>query len=327
MRSHRPNFWLVVLSVLVIGSVGPGQSPVANPLLPIELGVRPTGAPVPVTPEMPLQTVPGGVPCDDPLLGSPPERKRFEAFPTSLLWEPQLADKSQPRLSAVFHNTDSVFSRQTLDPSIGLTAGVFRIRPEQFPNIEWQVDVFAVSHLRFSRLDESIAQNYRAGVPVSFRTGNWVGKIGYEHTSTQLGDELLVSGLRDRITYERDEVVGALGYIWENQLRVYGQTAWAFYRSIPGDPDRWRFDAGFDWFKRVTTGKRGQPFAAINAAFDPAVNYEVTMNYQLGWMWRVNDRRLSQFRVYAEFYDGRSMYGQFFQTRERYGGVGISLDY
>jgi len=51
------------------------------------------------------------------------------------------------------------------------------------------------------------------------------------------------------------------------------------------------------------------------------------MNYQVGWMWKVADQRLSQFRVYAEFYNGFSRFGQLYDTRDRYVGFGMSLDY
>ncbi len=249
--------------------------------------------------------------------------RRLELLPNGLLWEPQLADKSQPRLSAVFHNADSFFSRQTADPSIGLTVGLGRFQPTSRSDLAVQVDLFAVAHLRYSRVDESIAQNYRAGIPITWRAGNWVGKFGYEHTSTQLGDELFESGRRGRITFERDEVVGALGYLWRDQLRPYGQVGCAIYRNIPGDPSRWRYDVGFDWYRRQDSGPLGQPFAAVNAAFDPAVDYDATMTYQVGWMWKKLNQRLGQVRVYAEFYDGHSIFGQLFNTRERYAGFGI----
>jgi Protein of unknown function (DUF1207) len=263
----------------------------------------------------------------DPAVCCDPPRKRFEFLPNSLLWEPKLADKAEARLSIVKNDVDSVFSRDTLDPSIGLTTGVLRFRPEQYPWIEWQVDLFAVSHLRFSRGDESIAQNYRAGIPVTFRTGNWQGKIGYEHTSTQLGDELMAKTGKQRFTFERDEAVIGLAYLWGNQLRTYGEVAYAVWQSIPNVDDRWRYNLGVEWFKREATTLRGQPFAAIHAAFNPEVDYNVNMNYQVGWMWRKPDQRLGQVRVYAEFYDGRSMFGQLFQNREQYAGFGLSLDY
>ena len=57
------------------------------------------------------------------------------------------------------------------------------------------------------------------------------------------------------------------------------------------------------------------------------MDYDVAMTYQVGWMWRKNDQRLGQVRVYAEFYDGNSPFGQLFNTREQYAGVGIALDY
>lgn len=321
---------LVAFTVTVLGLAA--QEPPPAPVLPpnpLAAGVPPmppTVMPPGMMSDAATPATAGEILVSDPTLCCEP-RKKFELLPNSLLWEPQLADKSQPRLSAVFNDTDSFFSRRTADPSIGLTAGVLRIRPDRLPYTEFQVDVFAVAHLRYSRGDEAIAQNFRAGVPVTFRHRNWVGKLGYEHTSTQLGDELFESGRRGRITFERDEVVAGLGYLVENQLRPYAQVGYAFYRNIPGEPERWRYDVGFDWFKRQNTGRRGQPFAAVNAAFNPEVDYDVTMNYQVGWMWRKNDQRLGQFRVYAEFYDGHSMFGQLYNTREQYAGFGIALDY
>lgn len=295
----------------------PALSP--NPLAPV--------ASVPPTVSAPDVTTPSNVLVSEPTVCCDPPRTKWEFLPTSLLWEPKLADKREARLSVLTSDVDSFFSNRTTDPSIGLTAGLIRLRPDNFPWIQWQMDVFAVSHLRFSRGDESIAQDYRYGLPFTFRAGNWQGKIGYEHTSTQLGDELNAFLGRQRIKFERDEAVAALGYVWDNQLRTYAQVGYAVYRSIPGLPERWRYDAGFDWFKRESTGGKGQPFAAINAAFNPEVNYDVSMNYQVGWMWRKNDQRLGQFRVYAEFYDGNSPFGQLFRTRERYAGLGFSLDY
>ncbi len=340
VTSHR-FACLVVVAASALAAFGqqtppvpalPPSSPAPAVPAPTTWNAIPTpwsaAPPGPVAPPPPPARTPTEVLTDDSwVYADSPSSPRLELLPTSLLWEPKLADKREPRLSAVQNDVDSVFSNRTTDPSIGLTAGILRLRPEVFPSVVVQVDLFAVAHLRFSRADESIAQDYRAGVPITWRAGNWVGKFGYEHTSTQLGDEL--SALRgvQRITFERDETVGALGYLWDNQLRTYGQVGYAFSRNIPGDPERWRYDVGFDWFKRVNTGRTGQPFAAINAAFNPEVNYAATMTYQFGWMWRKDDQRLGQFRVYAEFFDGHSMFGQLFRNRERYAGIGFALDY
>jgi hypothetical protein len=301
--------------------------------IPLVSGLQPSPlVPSANIPPSAATIVPAGPTAPDILVSDPAiytelPRKKWEFLPNSLLWEPKLADRREARLSAMEKNLNSYFSNQTTDPSIGLTTGLVRFRPEKYPWIEWQLDLFAVAHLRFSRFDYSIAQDYRAGIPVTWRAGNWQGKIGYEHTSTQLGDEFNAYLGRKRITFERDEAVTALGYIWDNQLRTYGQVGYAIYQSIPGITDRWRYDVGVEWFKRESTTLRGQPFAAVNAAFNPEVKYDVSMNYQIGWMWRKNDQRLGQLRVYAEFFDGHSMFGQLFANRERYVGFGVSLDY
>jgi hypothetical protein len=48
---------------------------------------------------------------------------------------------------------------------------------------------------------------------------------------------------------------------------------------------------------------------------------------QVGWHWRDPTRRLANFRVFGEFYSGRSPYGQFFQTREQFYSFGLTFDF
>ena len=320
-RPHALACALFVATVAVAQEVPPVPALPPNPLAPVVVTAPPPSPGVTLGPVL----SPDGLLVSETSLEPP--RPKWEMLPNSLLWEPKLADRREPRLTILRSDVDSYFSNKTQDPSIGLTTGLFRLRPDNFPWIEWQVDIFAVAHLRFSRGDESIAQDYRYGLPITWRAGNWQGKIGYEHTSTQLGDEFNFFLGRQRVKFERDEAVGAIGYLWDNQFRTYVQVGYAVYQSIPGISDPFRYDVGFDWFKRESTGPRGQPFAAVNAAFNPEVDYAVSMSYQVGWMWRKNDTRLGQIRLYAQYYDGYSTFGQLFRDRERFVGLGFSLDY
>src|SRR5438270_13752563 len=93
-------------------------------------------------------------------------------------------------------------------------------------------------------------ERVRAGVPITFRSGPWAGKFGWEHTSTHLGDETMVrTGLRP-IDYEKDELVTGLSYVFEERVRVYGTVSWAFYLDIPDDSNRFRYDVGVEVFDR-----------------------------------------------------------------------------
>ena len=85
--------------------------------------------------------------------------------------------------------------------------------------------------------------------------------------------------------------------------------------------------AGSEAVGRRATDWRGTPFAATNLEFDGAVSYNPNFVLQLGWMWRDPSRRLSEARLFAQYYTGHSPYGQFFLNREDWFGFGAALDY
>jgi len=258
----------------------------------------------------------------------PAERRRFEGFPTSLLWEPMLANRRDPRFAMSFHNTDSFFTRRTADSEIGNTLGIIRWQSSDSAML-WEVDIFGKVMVRFSDANYHIAEDYRAGVPITYKSGNLVSKFGWEHTSTHIGDDTRELLGRRNIKWEKDEFVWAMGYLFDNQFRLYGQAGFAaFGQRVDGiEPQRWRFDIGYDWYNRASTGPKGQPFSAFHCELAGTNQYVPNFTFQIGWMWKTIDRRLSQLRVYAEFYDGRSQYGQLFRDRERYAGFAIALDY
>lgn len=67
----------------------------------------------------------------------------------------------------------------------------------------------------------------------------------------------------------------------------------------------------------LLTGGDGGPLGVLIA---PANNHESTL---IGGDYRAR----GQVRVYAEFFDGRRVFGQLFNARERYAGLGVALDY
>jgi hypothetical protein len=219
------------------------------------------------------------------------------------------------------------FTKRTLDVDIGNTVGLVRVEPPDSA-LRLQLDIFGLVATRISQYDFLVATDYRGGLPVTFAYGPWHGKFGYEHTSTHLGDETIARTGRASFDYIKDELVFGLGrWVAADTLRVYGVVGWAFFMDVPGTSDPFRFDLGFEWYRRRATGPRGQPFAAGNVDFNGAVGYNPSLSLQAGWQWRNPDRRLSQLRVFAQYYVGRSPYGQFFQDRESWFGVGIAADY
>jgi len=252
--------------------------------------------------------------------------RRLVFAPQGLLWEPPLAGKREPRLAGLRSGLIDDFSNDTVDTQIGGTFGVFRFRPTG-SDLDLQVDIFGVVNSRFSDYDSLVASDYRAGVPLTFRRGPWQLKFAYEHTSTHLGDETIENRNAKRVEFIKDEMVLGLGYTFDDQLRVYGQIGYAFRQFITGDPRKYRYDLGFEWFHRVPTGAVGTPYVAGNLGFRGENGYSADYNLQVGWLWRYADQRASQFRVFGEYYHGRSFYGQLFRNAESFASFGMSIDY
>jgi hypothetical protein len=251
----------------------------------------------------------------------------FSMFPPTLLWEPPLAIKREPRLAFLGSTLTNEFNRETMDFSIGNTVGLFRYDFADSP-LRLELDIFGVIITRISQRDFLVDSDYRGGLPVTFSYGPWHGKIGYEHTSTHLGDETLVRTGRQPFDFIKDELVIGVGrWLFGYSLRLYGDAGWALSQFVPGNPSPLRFDLGAEWYHRRVTGFRGEPFAATNLEFNGSYGFNPNFTLQAGWLWRDPNRRLSQLRVYGEYFTGRSPFGQFFQDREHWVGIGIATDY
>lgn len=250
----------------------------------------------------------------------------FTGFPTTLLWEPPMASKREPRMQALVTDFANYANNWTLDTSIGMTHGLLRVEPAG-SDLKLQFDLFGVVFTRLSP-DDLIAADYRFGFPVTFSRGEWHGKIGYEHTSAHLGDEGMLFGGLQRTRYAKDEFVLGLGRWFHDCLRVYGQYSYAGYQDLPQQFSRNRYDAGFELYDRRPTGWCGTPFAAVHWNASGETNHTPNTNIQLGWLWRNPELRLAQLRLFGEYYNGNSPYGQLFAgPREQFFGFGLAGDY
>ena len=132
-------------------------------------------------------------------------------------------------------------------------------------------------------------------------------------------------------SYAKDEFVDGLGRFLTENWRVYGHFGYAFQLVAPGLEDttsaRMRFDVGTEWYLRDALGPTGTPFAAANVEWRGDQSYETNVTLQAGWMWRNPYMRLGQFRLFVEYYKGRSPYGQFSSVKESYTSVGLAFDY
>lgn len=251
------------------------------------------------------------------------------AFPNSLLWEPPLAVKKDPRMQFLATDQQNYRSNYTVDTSIGMTMGLYRAEYEG-ADFAAQLDIFGLVLTRLSP-DDLMLADYRFGFPVSFRWGWWQAKVAYEHTSAHLGDELIRASGRVTQSFAKDELVIGVGRFLYDNLRVYGHFGYAFSFQVPGregtSSEKARFDLGAEWYLRCPTGWAGTPFAAVNVEWRGDQDYTPNYTFQAGWLWRNPTMRLGTFRLFAEHYRGSSPYGQIINTRETFTSFGFGFDY
>jgi hypothetical protein len=245
-------------------------------------------------------------------------------LPSSLLWDPPLANPREPRMFVKFTNLDD---QMTYETAIGAEVGLIRLTHAD-PDLGcFQLDLFGVVFTRFDEEFHQVVSDYRAGIPLTYANGPWQAKLAYEHTSSHLGDEFIDATRRERINYQKDEIVVGVSYRFENNLRLYGQFGYAFFTSKEFEGDRERFDWGLEWKQPgANTGWRGRPFIALDMELRAEQDFEPNTTIQLGWEWSDLPRGRSV-RVAFEFYDGKSPYGQFYSDDEDWVGLGVYYDW
>jgi hypothetical protein len=169
------------------------------------------------------------------------------------------------------------------------------------------------------------ATDYRFGVPLTFGRGPHQFKLAYFHLSSHLGDEfaLLNGGLGQRIEYGRDAIVLGYSRFISDELRLYGETSYAFASKTSKE---WQFQFGADYSQLEPTGLRGVPFFAANAHLREEIDFGGNIVVQAGWQW-TSDHGGRRLRVGAQYYNGGHEKYQFFDTTEQKVGIGIWHDF
>ena len=251
----------------------------------------------------------------------------YTTFPGTLLWEPPLALKREPRLEILGTSLNNLVNDSTLDANIGTVVGLTRVRGIGH-DVSVQLDLFANVLTRLSP-EDLIATDYRFGFPLTARWGDWQSKLAYEHTSAHLGDEFLRNTGRRPINFAKDEIVVGLGrFLPEYDLRLYGQVSYAFFQDLAGDPERYRYDLGGQWTPRPAMGGGpGAPYVAVNVDFRGEQDYEPNVAAQVGYQVRNPFQRLAGVRVFVEYRTGKSLFGQFFRDQETFTAVGLAGEF
>ena len=250
----------------------------------------------------------------------------WELLPDGLIYRSYLAGPREPRIGlTTFHENGS--GDWLWDSTLGGRRSLLRYgngNPQRPEGFEVQIEGAALVRLNLEQNRDVESSDFRVGVPLVYGVDNWQFKTGYYHLSSHLGDEYLNRNLGStRINYVRDAIFVGLSYYPDPALRLYGETAYAFYTSGGADP--WEFQVGFEYAEPGPTGCAGTPFVAANGHLRQEIDFGGDLTLQAGWLWR--GATGSMLRAGFHYLNGKSNQYQFFDISEEQIGFGVWYDF
>ena len=250
----------------------------------------------------------------------------WQLLPDGLIYHSYWAGPREPRISTVFFKERD--GRTLWDPILGGRVPLLRFGNGNTLHPQgWQLDVEGAAMVRLN-LDEERdveSSDFRFGFPVTYGINQWQFEFGYYHLSSHRGDEFIVRNLPSvqRLNYVRDSINLGVSYYPISRVRLYAETAYAFF--IAGGAQPWEFQFGLEYSKAGLTGPRGTPFFAVNAHLREELEFGGDLTVQTGWLWRGRSGHV--LRTGLSYMNGKSTQYQFFRDSEQQIGFGLWFDY
>lgn len=247
---------------------------------------------------------------------------RDQVLPSGLLYYSYLAGEKESRfaLQNLYANGHGMY----WEVALGGRVGLYRWGTLSAANPEgWQIDMEGAALPRLDLLNAMDIQaiDYRFGVPLTWRSGQWSTKFGYYHISSHLGDEFMLKNPTvERLNYYRESLIAGLSYDVTPAWRVYGEVGLALMLSGGAEPLEFQF--GTEYSPRAVSA----PFAAVNVHLREEFNFGGNVNALVGWQFRGQESG-HRFRIGLQYYDGASMQYSFFDKHETLCGAGLWFDY
>ena len=228
------------------------------------------------------------VPPPEPLTAPQAEPWTWQTLPDGLLYKSYLAGNREPRLGTVFAYDKT--QRWLWDSALGGRVGIMRFGTHDplWPE-GWQLDVEGAAFPRLDLQDqrELEAVDFRAGIPLTYRSGPWEQKFAYYHLCSHIGDQFLEENPDFvRNNYSRDCLLWGVGYHPSPDWRLYGEIGYAFH-TTGGKP--WELQFGAE-YSPLRVSSAGSPFVAVNGHLRQEVDYGGNVVVQAGWQWRRGQR-------------------------------------
>ncbi len=263
---------------------------------------------------------------------SPDPGRVWLPVPETHLYPLHLADPRRP----VFGLQRMHFSRSEIDQAgndrfglkLGGRLGLVRRHPEDRIDRGWQLSMEGgfTGQFDIDNSTDNIGWDGVYGLTLSWRSSQALAfKLGALHnTSSHIGDEYIERTGRKRINYTREEMIGGVNWSITDRWQTYVESGWAYDLRNDELQEPWRAQAGLEYAATNSLWRQRLGwYAAVDTNATEERDWDVDTTVQAGFMYQARER---VWRLGIEYYNGRSLIGEFFQDDERYIALGFWLD-
>lgn len=260
---------------------------------------------------------------------------RTDATPLTLYlgvgrtFEPLMADPRWPHFYASYHR----YARDESEPdlenvaSVGFGETLSLIKQSYASGFRWeagaQAGLFAIFDLD-SDSQDLINADYFVGPYFAARYKDFSLLARVYHQSSHLGDEYVLrpdAVERENTSYETFNLL--LSYDLPAGFRVYGGGGYLI-NTDPNDLEPWTIQYGVEWVSPQTILGTNwvRPVAAFDAQQRELNDWSFGYSIRAGVQLEDPNRFTQRLQIMAEYYDGNSYNGQFYDDDIRYFGIG-----
>ena len=234
------------------------------------------------------------------------------------------ADPRHVQLGVSYYRLDG---RDEADAALGHSWGMARWHTNN-DHWTWQWNIDGMAYSRFilgGGVNEFQTVDFLVGLPLLVRNGKFSARAAVSHESSHLGDDYIRRTGDQGFRYSNEGISLVLSYDVAPWARVYGGGSYLLH-TVP--------------FPQRRAGQAGVEFISKELALSQRYLFHLFLAEDLqtheNVHWNVNTRTVAglqvgakgvprSMRFYGGYFTGHSPFGQFFDHREHYADVGISL--
>jgi len=247
------------------------------------------------------------------------------------IFQPLLADPKWPRFTLAYHYYTKGPFKSVFSPNFG--AALPLVRWKSTNNLTYEIGLhaglFAMMDIQSSPT-RLINADYFIGPTLAIKNGQWDSLSRISHTSSHLGDEFLLSKegkkiQRINLSYEVIEQIFAYNFL--NGLKPFAGVGYIFH----ADPSYYKtmeFLAGFDYrHPEYYFYGYARPIFAVYSKTSNNFSWHPSLSIKGGLEFKDKFVIGKELQLLLEYYNGNSIQGQFYKTRESYVGASLSLNF